>query len=274
MNLGFIMGFKIEKYKLILSDLDGVVWRGEEPIRENVEAIKELKSLGLKVAFFTNNSTLTRRDYALKLSKIGVSTLEGEVVNSAYAVSRFLLENHGKSTVYPVGEAGLIEELKIGGHNIVLNPSTREFEIVEFVVVGLDKSFNYEKLRIASRLIRRGAHFIATNMDATLPVANGEDPGAGAIVEALTVASGKKPDYIVGKPNSYMVELACRMFNVEKREVLIVGDRVETDIACGFKSGIDSVLVLTGASKLEDVENSPYKPTLIVKDLSKLFKQF
>lgn len=264
----------LDKYKLILLDVDGVVWRGEKSIDANVKAMRELKRLGFKLAFLTNNSTLTRREYAERISASTKLHVRGEdVINSAYAASTFLLEKYGVCKIYPVGEEGLVEELKLAGHKVHVDISLEELGGIDTVVVGLDRRFNYEKLKIASRLVRRGARFIATNLDPTLPVEDGEDPGAGAIVKAVSIASGVEPEEVIGKPNPYMIELACKIFKVCKSEVLMVGDRLETDIACSFRAGVDSVLVLTGASKVEDVAKASYKPTLILRDLSEIFER-
>lgn len=247
-------------------DMDGVVWRGSTPIRDNVEAVKELRSQGFKTVFFTNNSSKTRREYWGKLSTLGINVGVDEVLTSGYLVAEYLVSKNIKE-VFIVGENGLVEELVLKGIHVVVDA-----EHVDAVVVGIDRFLTYEKLSRASRYIRGGALFIATNIDATYPSEKGEEPGAGSIVKALAVASGRDPDFIAGKPNTWVIDYIIGKHGVSKEEILIVGDRLDTDIELGRRAGIDTVLVLTGVTKPGDERIKEYKPTYVVHNLKELVR--
>ncbi len=212
-------------------DLDGVVWRGNEPIWENVEALKKLD--GEKV-FLTNNSTRARWEVEERLRKLG---LEGRVITSAYVAAKFL-KREGVTKVLPVGEVGLCEELVEVGLKLTYEPAK-----AEAVVVGLDRTADYWKLSVASKAIMRGAMFVATNTDRTFPTEEGLYPGAGAFVEFLKASTGREP-IIVGKPSKIMLEEATR-----GRKAIIIGDRLETDIKMALDAGMEAILVLTGVTR-------------------------
>lgn len=220
-------------------DLDGVVYRGSELISGADEKVHELKDWG-RVVFLTNNSTKSRREYALKLNRMGIPCDETDIVTSAYAAALYISDNFGSSKVYPVGEYGLTYELWMQGHHIS--------ESADVVVAGLDRSLTYRKLAIALANIRNGAAFIATNRDATLLTERDILPGAGAIVAALETASGVSP-VVVGKPETYIVEGVLRRLGIKPDECTIIGDRLETDILLGKRLGMKTVLVLSGVSK-------------------------
>ncbi len=251
----------MKKYKAIIADLDGVVWRGKKPITPNIEALKKLESKGVKIIYLSNNATRSRKEYIDILRSLGLYADEYTVINSAYASAQYVKENNGER-VFIVGEAGLFYEVSLAGLLPVTIGSS-----ADHVLVGLDRFVTYNKLAHASNLIREGARFIAANTDKTLPVENTLDPGAGSIVNFLITSSGKEPDAIIGKPNPYILELALRINNLDKDEVLIVGDRLDTDIQLGINTGVDTLLVLTGVSKLEDIEKEGISPTFVAKNL-------
>ncbi|OWJ54748.1 hypothetical protein Pdsh_03200 [Pyrodictium delaneyi] len=236
-------------YKLLLVDLDGVVWRGSRLLRENIEWLRRARSSGISVVFVSNNSTRSRRVYAERLTRImGFEVGIEDIVTSGYAVARWLRETSGPSRVLVVGEEGLVEELLQQGH-WVLSIGDGARCPVDYVVVGLDRNLTYARLRAAHRAIRQcGARLVAANDDASVPVENGDEPGAGAVLAALERSTGVKAAFIAGKPNPYMYELVLKQRGVEPRQALVIGDRCDTDIAAAEKLGIDSVLVLTGVA--------------------------
>ncbi len=250
------------KYDLFMLDCDGVVWRGESPINSAIKAIKLLEEMGKEVVFITNNATQSRADYARKFARFGLHIPTNRIYTSGYGTAIFLRENG--LTAYIVGEEGLRRELEEAGV-IVLDDA-------ESVVVALDRGINYEKIAHASMLIRNGAFFIATNRDATIPTELGEMPGAGALVAAVEVASGKNPDIIIGKPEPYLFKLALEESGVPRDKALVIGDRLETDILGAKRSGIDSLLVLTGVTKKNGVGKGDLKPMFIVDSLLDLFE--
>ncbi|RLF18259.1 MAG: haloacid dehalogenase [Thermoprotei archaeon] len=258
-----------DKYDVFIVDMDGVIWRGNEPIKDAIESLNHLIQMGKRVLFMTNNSTRTRLSYLRRLKRFGVIVDSVDsIITSAYATS-LLLKSLGKRNVYVVGEYGLIYELAQQGIH-VLNEDESINDNVEAVVVGLDRNLTYRKLMYALMAIRRGALFIATNTDSTLPTPEGEIPGAGAIVAAIRTASNKEPDYIVGKPNKLMVELALGS-NYNKYQILVIGDRLDTDLELAYNCSADSLIVLTGVTDREDIARYHRKPTYVLSTLREMF---
>lgn len=253
-----------EGYSFFLLDCDGVVWRGDVPIGTAITAIKELEKAGKIVAFLTNNSSLTRRSYVAKLSGMGLSVSVERIFTSSYATALLLSPKGGKAFV--VGEEGIAEELESQGISVV------EKGWADYVVVGIDRSFSYWKLAKAMRLIRGGAIFVATNTDKTIPSREGELPGAGAMVSAVEACAGRPPDVVVGKPERTIFEIALGELGADPREVLVIGDRLETDIAGARNMGIDSALVLTGVATREDIRCSDHKPKYVLNTLRDMFE--
>jgi phosphoglycolate/pyridoxal phosphate phosphatase family enzyme len=247
----------------VIFDLDGVVYRGNTLIKGADRTIEWLKSNNIKIAYLTNACSRSRKGRICKMLDLGVKALEHEMFTTSYAVSHYILENYPKNRrkVYYVGQKGVEEELQLHGIPVV------DAKKADIVVVGWDPDFNYKKMSDAYRAIARGAEFIATNTDATFPVEDGYLPGAGAMVASIERASGKKPK-IVGKPNTFILKMILKRFKVSKREVLMVGDRLETDIEFGKKAGIKTALVLTGVSKRSEIKK--VKPDYILNSIAEL----
>ncbi len=234
-----------------LFDADGVLYRGSEPIEGGPEAIKQLRAKGIRVGVVTNNSTRDHESLLRKLHQLGYNFRIDEILSSAMMAAEVIASEKKNASVFVVGEQGLINELKYRGLQII----TSENEKADYVVVGLDRQCTYEKLRIAMSHIRKGAKFIATNTDNTLPQSNGSFiPGAGALIAALKAAVGKEPDLICGKPSPFLYLKMLEKMNLKKDEVLFVGDRVETDIKGSVVAGIKPVLVLTGVVTRETAD--------------------
>jgi HAD superfamily hydrolase (TIGR01457 family) len=245
-------------FKAFVLDLDGVVYRGSELLPGVEEKIAKLRKRG-KVLFVTNNSTKTRAEYAEKLSALGIEVEEGEIITSAYAAAQYIAEHYRRAGVYVIGEGGLRKELEWRGISV------RESDC-KLVVVGLDRRFTYEKLAMAQHHLLRGAELLATNRDPTLVTERGLIPGAGAIVAAVETASGKKAK-LIGKPSKIIGELILRHLKAKPEETLLIGDRLDTDIAMGKALGMRTALVLTGATKREDVDKSRIKPDYVLDRL-------
>jgi len=258
----------LSRYRAFMIDLDGVVWRGGQPIQGAVEAINRLLDMGFKVVILTNNATRTRDEYRAKLKALGVKTEKISIVTSAYATAMFLKQLKGLGRAYVVGEVGLAVEMARAGHHLV----SEDPVAVDYVVVGLDRQLHYTRLARAYKAIKAGALFVATNTDATVPCEDGEYPGAGAVVAALERALGRPADYVVGKPEPHIFQVAFKEAGVAPGETLVVGDRLETDILGAAKVGADSALVLTGVTRLEDLGKSGFKPTYVVESLEALVK--
>ncbi|MHC1600842.1 MAG: HAD-IIA family hydrolase [Candidatus Nezhaarchaeales archaeon] len=247
--------------KGVIVDLDGCVYVGNKPISGVPEALKELRSRGVRILFFTNNATKTPEEYLEKLMSMGIEASLNEIMTSSIIAASYIKRAYGPSRIYVVGTKALEEVIKSYGHEVVDSNSN-------VVVVGLDFDFNYQKLSKASREIRRGASFIATNADATIPVENDVLPGAGSIVKAIEVASGVKP-IIVGKPSRIALKEALLRLQLKPEEVLVVGDRPETDVKMGKRLKCKTALVLTGVTKERDVGTLPekLKPDFVIKSL-------
>ncbi len=252
------------RFSAFLLDCDGVLWRGREPIPGAREAVETLRASGRKVLFFTNNATLSRKGYLEKLRGLGFEAEVGEIYCSAYAAAAWLKGRVKK--VYVVGEEGLVEELELAGLEAA-GPDE-----AECIVVGLDRKLTYRKLEEALRCLIRGALFVATNRDPTLPTERGLAPGAGAIVSALEAAAGREADMVIGKPSTYMYEHALREHRIEPATALAVGDRLDTDVEGAKRAGLAAALVLTGATGLRELERARVKPDYVLASIRDLFE--
>ncbi|MEM1611083.1 MAG: HAD-IIA family hydrolase [Sulfolobales archaeon] len=242
----------IDGLEAMLVDLDGVVWIGSKPIEENLRALKKLMGKGIMVLFLTNNSTRSRASYAEALRRLGMEVPPEMILTSGFLASEWLRQREGSTEVYMIGEEGLIEELILAGHRVL---TISDAERARAVVVGLDRNFNYIKLRAAVRALLRGALFIATNTDHLIPVEDGLDPGAGSIVAALERASGRSVDYIAGKPNPWIIEYITNIYRISRKGIVIIGDRFDTDMKLAVDSGVKGILVLTGYTSEKEIKN-------------------
>ena len=261
---------EFEAFSGLILDLDGVIWVGERPIQEAVEAVRRLKELGLKIMFVTNNSTRSRRDYETRLRSLGLDVNVEEIMNSGYATALLLREKYGGGSAYVVGEIGLVEELEGQGLKVL----TREEcwrDGADFVIVGMDREFNYWKIATSMRAIRHGALFVATNGDKTFPSEMGLLPGAGSMIAAISAASGKEPDIVVGKPSSHIFDIALKKLGLRRDKVLVIGDRIDTDVEGARRAGMKSLLVLTGVTREEELRSSAIKPDFVLSSISEMF---
>jgi len=248
--------------KSLIIDLDGVLYRGDKPIEGAREFITFLQQEGIPFLLLTNNSTRTPSRYVEKLARTGVAIKESDVLTSAQATAMYLEGVAPPGTrVYVIGEDGLRAALN--------TRYTLTEKKADFVVVGMDSKLTYEKLRIATLLIRSGARFIGTNPDKTLPTEEGLIPGNGAILAALEAATGVSP-LVIGKPEPAIFDLALARMGVGKEGAAVIGDRLETDILGGRRVGLITILVLSGVTSRQDLENSPLKPDLVFENVKQL----
>lgn len=252
------------RYRLYLFDLDGTLFRGAEAIPGAPEAVARVRGSGAQVRFLTNNSGARAECLAKKLTGLGIAAHRDEVVTSGIASARHLME-HGVSSAFAVGEEGLILALIEHGMRVVNSSdsrisATQSTEQAQAVVVGICRHFSYELLDAAMQQIMGGARFVATNPDTTYPHEGGLKPGAGALVAAVRACTGVDP-FVAGKPQPTMAETAMREAGAAPSETLLVGDRLDTDIACGKAAGCDTWLVLTGVER-ESPEGQPFSPDL------------
>jgi glycerol 3-phosphatase-2 len=252
-------------YDALLFDLDGVLYRGDEPVPGAGEALGRVREQGATIRFLTNNSARTPDEVAGRLERMGIAAAPSEVITSANATAALLHREGATGTAFVIGERGIRDALAGIGIRVVDGTPKR----ADLVVVGWDRDLTYDRLRTAALLIQRGARLVATNADATYPAPDGLWPGGGAILAAVTTATGATPT-VVGKPSRPMFEAAAE--DTGARHPLVVGDRLDTDIAGAAAMGWDSLLVLTGASRLEDLPASAASPTFVASGLTALLE--
>ncbi|MEJ2757681.1 MAG: HAD-IIA family hydrolase [Anaerolineales bacterium] len=250
----------------LILDMDGVIWRKKHPIGNLANIFQRISSLGLKYVFATNNSTETVDSYVSLLRDNGIQVEPHQVITSATATAQFLVEKFPEGgNVFIVGMEGLATTLKAYGFSI----NSQE---AKAVVVGMDRTLTYDKLQTATLLIRSGAPFFGTNPDRTFPTPQGLVPGAGSMLAAIEVATDVSPK-IIGKPQGTMFFQALETLKIKPENALVVGDRLETDIAGGQAANCKTALVLSGVSS--EAQGKAWKPNLdyIAQDLDTLITQ-
>ena len=256
---------KLRPIENLVIDMDGVLYRGNEAIPGAKEFFTFLRERPIGFILATNNSTRTAQQYVDKLARMGVEVALSEILTSSQATAMYLETLAPPRTkVYVIGEEGLETAVRERGYII-------SGDGAEFVVVGMDRQLTYEKLMVGTLLIRKGAKFIGSNPDTTLPTEEGFIPGTGAVLAALKVSAGVAPT-IVGKPECTIFEMALAKMESSKEDTAIVGDRLETDVLGGYNAGLTTILVLSGASNRQDVDNAPIKPDLVFEDIRYLHK--
>ncbi len=244
-------------------DMDGVLWHGSRPSPGMVEFFDRMRLRGMGYVLATNNSSRTVEQYVEKLANMGVQVSPKEVITSAYATADYLLTiTKPGAKVFAVGEIGLVTALESRGFLLTEDGA-------EFVVVGLDRSFSYEKMAQALELIQKGAQYIGTNSDLTFPAADAIRPGAGAMLAGISAASGVEP-LIIGKPEPLMFQLALARLGTAPERTAMVGDRLETDILGGLNAGLRTILLLSGVTDRELLANSSIRPEWVLEDIRAL----
>lgn len=260
----------IDRYEAFIIDLDGVLYLRNDPIPGSAEAVKELAAAGKRFVLLTNNSGPTTQQYVQKLDRFGIKVLPEQIISSAQAIRRYLESNHeieGK-TAFVIGEEGLLSELNDMGLRLLNGDEARESD---FVFVGWDRKFDFDKLKTAVTAIRGGAFYVAANTDATYPTPDGLWPGAGSLVAAVSTGSGREP-VVAGKPSPLIVRVALERMTANPADTLLIGDRLDSDVAAGLAAGVDTLLVLTGVSTAEEAEQTGIHPTHIRKNLAGLLE--
>ena len=244
--------------------MDGVIWKADTPIGNLVSVFDCIRAHGLKVAFATNNGTLTPEQYVERLAGYGVMVEPWQVVTSSLGVAHLLSQRFPSGgPVLAIGEAGMMIALREQGFEPL---AMEEAEKAQAVIMGVDWGITFAKMSEAALLVRKGVPFYATNPDKTFPTPRGEIPGAGAWISVIVTATGITPIY-AGKPAPYLLELARERLGTARGETLIVGDRLETDIAGGQAAGCPVALVLSGVSSREQGEQWKPKVDIIAEDL-------
>ena len=260
----------------LILDLDGTVYLGDSALPGAVETIARLRALGKRVLFVSNKPLETRTAYAGKLSRLGIPASADDVITSAFVLGFYLARTEPHLKLYVIGEDNLIRELRDHGLNIVnefLDQDAMEVITpygVEAVVVAFDRTLTYRKLNTAYQALKRGARFFATNADKACPMPGGAIPDAGGTIAALEAMTGRQLDLLAGKPSPLITQVALQRLNLPPERVMMVGDRLETDIFMGQQAGMTTAVTLTGVSKREDVANVSRPPDYVIDTLGDL----
>lgn len=249
-------------YKHYLMDMDGVLVRGRTPIPGAAEFIARLNQLGLEYLVLTNNPLYTPRDLAHRLQTAGLKVPEERIFTSAIATARFIQAQlpHGKAFV--IGESGLTDAIHRTGYVLTDHDP-------DYVVLGETHGYNITSITMAIRLVMGGARFVATNPDPSGPSESGIVPACGAMAALIEKASGVAP-FFVGKPNPLMMRSALNYLGVHSEDTVMIGDRMDTDIVAGVNSGMETILVLTGVTRAEEVDRFPYRPNVVVESIGQV----
>jgi phosphoglycolate/pyridoxal phosphate phosphatase family enzyme len=250
-----------------LLDLDGTVYLGERLVPGAAEAIAALRAEGRRVAFLSNKPLQTRADYAEKLTRLGVPAAPADVVNSSLVLARHLRSIDPGAPVYVIGEPPMLAEMRAHGFEV------RDDERVRWVVIAFDRTFSYAKLDTALQAVRGGARLIATNPDRTCPVEGREIPDCAGMIAAVEAVTGQAVEAIVGKPSPIILEAALAALGLPAAEAVIVGDRVETDIAMGKRLGLATILVLSGVTRAGDPRIADLAPDHVIGSIEELLER-
>ena len=251
--------------KGFICDMDGVIYHGDKLLPDVKEFVEWLYKENKSFLFLTNSSERSPRELQQKLERMGLYVDESHFYTSALATAKFISGQNPGCSAYVIGAPGLVNALYDQG--ITMNSIDPDY-----VIVGETSSYNYEMVVHASNLVRNGAKLIGTNTDLTGPVEDGVVPACRALISPIEMATGKKA-YFVGKPNPLMMRTGLKMLGVHSAEAAMIGDRMDTDVIAGIETGLDTVLVLSGVTSLEDVNLYPYRPTYIFNGVGDVFSE-
>ena len=262
---------KIKNTKLFIFDMDGTIYLGDELIEGVLDLLKTLDEEDINYIFLTNNSSKNSEDYKNKLKRFGIEVDINRIVNAGEVTASYIkqIKNPEENNVYVVGTNSLEKVFKDYGFNIIKDRDKK----VDYLVVGFDTSLNYKKLWDAHYLINRGVKYYATNPDKVCPLEGGKSmPDCGAIISLLKTSTGKEPT-VIGKPSQLIVKYISEQYSIDKKHISMVGDRLYTDIKMANNSGINSILVLTGETKKEDLKNAEIKPNYVLDNVTKIINE-
>jgi len=247
-----------------ICDMDGVIYHGNKILDGVFEFVNWLIDNNKKFVFLTNSPEKTPHELSMKLERMGLLVSPDHFYTSAMATAEFLHSQKPGCTAYVIGEAALTKALY--DHKIYMNDVNPDY-----VVVGETRTYSFEKIEKAIELVLKGAKLIGANPDITGPTEKGIMPATGSLIAPIEIATGKKA-YFVGKPNPLMLRHGLNKINCHSNEIAFIGDRMDTDIIAGIESNIDTVLVLSGVTSMEDIDNFPYRPKYIANGVGDLIK--
>jgi NagD protein len=245
-----------------LTDMDGVLVHEDSILPGADRFLARLTELGLPFLVLTNNSIYTRRDLAARLRNSGLEVPEENIWTSALATAAFLEDQRPGGSAFVIGESGLTTALHEAGY-------TMTERAPDYVVLGETRTYSFERITKAIRLIGEGSRFIATNPDPTGPSLDGPLPATGSVAALITRATGVDP-YYVGKPNPLMMRSALNTLDAHSETTAMIGDRMDTDIVAGLEAGLETILVLTGVATAADVDRFSYRPSRVVDSIADL----
>jgi NagD protein len=248
-----------------LMDMDGVIIREDRTVPGADRFIARLREAGHPFLILTNNSMYTPRDLAARLGHMGLSVSDTDIWTSALATAKFLSDQRPSGSAFTVGEAGLTTALYEAGY-------TQSERDPDYVVIGETRTYSFERIQRAIRLVAGGSRFIATNPDPTGPSPEGLVPATGAVAAMISRATGVEP-YFVGKPNPLMMRSALRAIDAHSESTVMIGDRMDTDVISGLEAGMKTILVLTGITGREVVDRFPYQPTRVLDSVADLIDE-
>lgn len=251
-----------QKMQLFLFDMDGTLYLGDRLYGFTAELLETIRATGRKYLFMTNNSSKSVEDYIKKLGKMGICADREDFMTSSQATAYYLRKHHAGKTLYVCGTESLKQELRQEGFTV-----TTELDRVECIVMGFDTELTFQKLHDVSYLLntRPEIAYIATNPDLVCPTEFGSVPDCGSICAAMKNATGREP-VVIGKPSPLMPELAMERLGVQPEQTCVVGDRIYTDIKSGLNAGVTGVLVMSGETTTQILEESPDKPHLVLQN--------
>ena len=257
--------FKQHK-KLFLLDQDGTLYKGKHLFPYSVKFLEQIKASGAKYLFITNNSSKSTNEYVAKMNKFGIKANAEDFYTSSHATMDYIKLHHKGKKVFLVGTMALSGEFLENGINL-----TENIDEVEVAVLSYDTELNYEKLTALCHILAKpDVVYLATNPDLVCPTETGYLPDCGSFAILIYNATGRNPLFL-GKPRKLFVETILQRFNLRPEDMVIVGDRLYTDIALGNNAGVDTILVLSGEASLKDLKDSPNKPTFVVENVGEIF---
>jgi NagD protein len=247
-------------------DLDGTVYLGERVLPGAVETLAEIRARGLPCVFISNKPLEPAAAYAAKLTRLGIPATPRDVITSVRVLVAYLQRHAPSARVFVIGEPALHEEMRAAGIHLTDEPAH-----IEYVVAAFDRTFDYRKLNIAFQAIKfHGAHFIATNADASCPVEEGEIPDCAGIIAAIQATTNTAVEFVAGKPSPFILHTAIEQMGVPAPACLVVGDRLETDIAMGRAVGACTALVLTGVTRREHLVGATVRPDYVLENVGEI----
>ncbi len=255
---------EIQNKKGFICDMDGVIYHGNKILDGVADFVNWMIDNDKKFVFLTNSPEKTPHELSMKLERMGLKVSANHFYTSALATAAFLKSQNPNCTAYVIGEAGLTKALY--DQEIYMNDVNPDY-----VVVGETRTYNFEKIEKAIELVNKGAKLIGANPDITGPTEKGVMPATGSLIAPIEIATGKKA-YFVGKPNPLMLRHGLKRLDCHSEEIAFIGDRMDTDIIAGIESNVDTVLVLSGVTAMEDIDKFPYRPKYILNGVGDLVK--